>query len=81
MSEILLREFDQGILTLTLNRPEMRNPVSDPAMIEALCAAIEEADADIANRVVIITGAGSAFSSGGDIASMKVGGGLNDPLR
>lgn len=80
MSEMLLREFEGGILTLTLNRPEMRNPVSDRAMIDALCDAIAEADADIACRVVILTGAGSAFSSGGDVATMRVGGGLNDPL-
>lgn len=79
MSEAVLAELTDGILTLTLNQPETRNPVSNPAMIEALCAAITEADRNLDCRVVVITGAGSAFSTGGDIASMRLGGGLNDP--
>lgn len=79
MSDAVLSQQADGILTLTLNLPEARNPVSNTAVIEALCAAIEAADRDVACRVVIITGAGSAFSTGGDIASMRLGGGLNDP--
>lgn len=84
MTDILLRSADEeGIVTLTLNRPEQRNPVSDPEMIDALCDAIEAADADLSARVVILTGAGSAFSTGGNIHSMKPGGGLVDasPIR
>lgn len=79
MSDVVLSEQADGILMLTLNLPEARNPVSNPAIIEALCSAIEAADRDMSCRVVIITGAGSAFSTGGDIASMRLGGGLNDP--
>jgi len=79
VSDILLSELSDGILTLTLNQPELRNPISSPAAIDALCDAIEGADRDMACRVVIITGAGSAFSSGGDLATMKLGGELNDP--
>ncbi|MES2272290.1 MAG: crotonase/enoyl-CoA hydratase family protein [Pseudomonadota bacterium] len=78
MTDALLRTFEEGVLTLTLNRPEMRNPVSDKAVLDALCKAVEEADADIACRVIIITGAGTAFSSGGDVSTMRLGGGLND---
>lgn len=78
MNQILLKDFADGILRLTLNLPEQRNPISDPAMIEALCDSIEEADADSAVRVVILTGTGTVFSSGGNINSMKVGGGLVD---
>lgn len=79
MTDILLRSTDaDGIVTLTLNRPEQRNPVSDPEMIDALCDAIEAADADLSARVVILTGAGSAFSTGGNIHSMQPGGGLVD---
>jgi len=78
MTDILLRSTADGIVTLTLNRPEQRNPVSDPEMIDALCGAIEEADADPSARVVILTGAGSAFSTGGNIHSMQPGGGLVD---
>lgn len=79
MSSEVLSELDEGVLTLTLNLPQARNPVSNPAVIDALCAAIENADRDLDCRVVIITGAGSAFSTGGDIATMRLGGGLNDP--
>jgi len=83
MTDILLRNIDNGIVTLTLNRPEQRNPISDTDMIDALCEAIEAADADLSARVVILTGAGSAFSTGGNIHSMKPGGGLVDahPLK
>ena len=80
MSDLLLREEAGGVLTLTLNQPELRNPISDLPTIEALVAAIKAADRDIAVRVVILTGAGSAFSTGGNINTMKSGGGLNDPL-
>ncbi len=79
MSDVVLSELSDGILTLTLNQPEARNPISSAAVIEALCTAIAGADRDMACRVVIITGAGSAFSTGGDIATMRLGGGLNDP--
>lgn len=79
MSDILLSEQKDGILTLTLNQPDARNPISSPAAIEALFEAIEGADRDLACRVIILTGAGSAFSTGGDIATMRLGGGLNDP--
>lgn len=71
MADILLQERDGNILTLTLNLPEKRNPISDPAMVEALCTALEEADQDISVHCVILTGAGSAFSSGGDLKAMR----------
>jgi len=79
VSDVVLSDLSDGIVTLTLNQPEARNPISSPATIEALLAAIKGADRDLACRVVIITGAGSAFSTGGDIATMRPGGGLNDP--
>ncbi|MGL4542222.1 MAG: crotonase/enoyl-CoA hydratase family protein [Polymorphobacter sp.] len=76
----VLSELTDGILTLTLNRPEKRNPISELDMIDALVAALERADADIDVRVVILTGAGSAFSSGGDIKKMASGSGLRAAL-
>ncbi len=78
--DMLLKVFDAGVLTLTLNQPDRRNPISDLPMIEALVAALTEADGDMAVRCVILTGAGSAFSSGGDIKKMAPGGGLRDAL-
>jgi enoyl-CoA hydratase/carnithine racemase len=77
VNDPVLRSDIDGVVTLTLNRPETRNPISDPAMIDALCGALAAADADPAARVVVLTGAGKAFSSGGDIATMRKGGGLN----
>jgi enoyl-CoA hydratase/carnithine racemase len=77
---LILSEQDGPVLTLTLNAPERRNPISDLPMVEALVAAIEAADRDIGVRVVILTGAGTAFSSGGDIKKMGPGGGLRDTL-
>jgi enoyl-CoA hydratase/carnithine racemase len=80
VSDLLLSELDGSILTLTLNQPALRNPISDGPTIEALVAAIEAADRDMAVGAVILTGAGSAFSTGGNIQTMRSGGGLNDPV-
>lgn len=81
MTDVILRESDDlGIVTLTLNKPELRNPISDLDMVEALVTILAEADADPATRVLILTGAGRGFSSGGNIANMKKGRGLADPL-
>jgi enoyl-CoA hydratase/carnithine racemase len=78
MDEAVLYEIDEeGIVLLTLNRPDLRNPISDPEMVEALTAALTRLDADQAARVAILTGAGKSFSSGGNIKEMKPGGNLN----
>ncbi len=76
----LILTRDGAVLTVTLNRPERRNPISDDDMVEALVTTMQAADADIAVRVVILTGAGTAFSSGGDLKQMKAGVGLRDGL-
>jgi enoyl-CoA hydratase/carnithine racemase len=80
MTAPILTSRDGAILTVTLNLPEKRNPISGLEMIDALEAAFADADADIAVRCVILTGAGNAFSSGGDIKGMVPGGGLRDAL-
>lgn len=80
MAEMILKSQDGAVLTIMLNQPEKRNPVSDQAMVEALCLAFGEADADLNVRCVILTGAGSAFSSGGDLKAMKAGVGLRTAL-
>lgn len=71
MVDLLVQERDGAILTITLNLPEKRNPISDVAMVDALCDAFEAADRDIGVRCVILTGAGSAFCSGGDLKQMR----------
>lgn len=78
MDEAVLYEVDaEGIVLLTLNRPDLRNPISDPEMVEGLLGALLRLDADPAARVAILTGAGKGFSSGGNINQMKPGGNLN----
>jgi len=57
---------DGGLLVITLNEPERRNPVGH-ARRKALVAQLSEAEADDAVRAVILTGAGGHFSAGGDI--------------
>ena len=59
-----------GIVTLTMNMPEIRNAISSPEMIDALVEACERLNADMNARVAILTGAGTAFSSGGNVKKM-----------
>jgi enoyl-CoA hydratase/carnithine racemase len=56
---------DGPIVTVTLNRPERRNSLSDPMLTE-LGAAVAELRDDAASRVVILTGAPPVFSAGAD---------------
>lgn len=66
----LLYEQDGSIVTLTLNLPLLRNPISEPDIITGLIAAIERMNSDKSVRAAILTGAGSAFSSGGNLKAM-----------
>ena len=61
--------FDDGIATLTLNRPEKRNAMSYELIAELL-RALEEVKESSA-RVLILTGAGKAFCSGMDLENLK----------
>ena len=62
----LLYEINDGKATITLNRPEKLNALSGPLLRE-LNEALWEADNDRAVHVVILQGAGRAFSAGYDI--------------
>lgn len=59
-----------GIATITMNRPDVRNAINDQMRAE-LIAAFNEAGADKAVRAIILTGAGKGFCSGGDIGGMR----------
>lgn len=76
----ILTSFDAGVMTITLNLPEKRNPISDNGLIDALLGALDEAERDIAVRCIILTGSGPAFSAGGDLKQMKEGRGLRADL-
>ena len=65
----LIYQKDGGIATVTINRPEVMNALSQAALAE-LKAAIEEAGKDDDVLVVILTGAGRAFSAGRDFQSL-----------
>lgn len=76
MSENVVYSKDGHVVTLTLNRPEIRNAISDDDMITDIVAAIGKVNADNDVRCAILTGAGSAFSSGGNVKKMRDGGGM-----
>jgi len=65
----LRASLTHGVCTLTLNRPEVRNAMSQ-AMIGELVHALRQAEADPAVRVLVLRGAGGHFCAGGDIGDM-----------
>lgn len=65
----VLADEQDGIVTLTLNRPEARNPLSE-AMIRALQMALDEAAEKPSTRVIIIAARGTVFSAGHDLKEM-----------
>ena len=69
MSTPLLRTVHEGVLTLTLNRPEKRNALSGE-LIAALTTALAEAELDGAVRAVCIRGAGKDFCAGADLREL-----------
>jgi enoyl-CoA hydratase/carnithine racemase len=76
--DILLREDRGPVVILTLNRPDARNSLS-LAMIAALHGAVRELGDTDAIRAIVITGAGTAFSSGHDLKELTAH--RNDPDR
>ena len=71
MSEQLVTlQVDNHIATLTLNRPDKRNAMSD-AMRSEFIQALEHVSADKSIRAVVLTGAGKGFCAGGDISGME----------
>jgi enoyl-CoA hydratase/carnithine racemase len=70
MSDVLISEIDGAVATLTLNRPEERNAISDE-LREAFHSELDRVTRLREVRVVIITGAGKSFCAGGDVKSMQ----------
>jgi 2-(1,2-epoxy-1,2-dihydrophenyl)acetyl-CoA isomerase len=72
MSEPFVTYEKSGrVVTLTLNRPDSRNAVAEHSDCEALVDGVARADADPEVSVLVLTGAGSAFSAGGNLKAMK----------
>ena len=69
MSAPLETTREDGVLTLTLNRPDKRNALSS-ALVEALHGALDSADLDADVRVLVLTGAGKDFCAGADLQEL-----------
>lgn len=68
----ILVAADGPVLTITMNKPERKNPLG-PEMVNELCWALDDAKEAADVRVVVLTGAGEAFSAGGDLKMMGSG--------
>lgn len=72
MSSEVLTEARDGVLIITLNRPEAKN-AANKALSEAVATALDQLDGDDSLRVGIITGAGGTFCSGMDLKGFLMG--------
>ena len=72
----LLQSVSDGVLTLTLNRPEVLNAIT-PALLDEVTESLREAAAGRSVRAVVITGAGRGFCSGQDLRAAAGEGGLD----
>jgi len=68
--ELITLQVQDSIATLTLNRPDKRNAMSDDMRTEFIDA-LERVAADKAIKALVLTGAGKGFCAGGDIAGMQ----------
>src|SRR5690606_10125747 len=65
-------DVQDGFAVLTLNRPEVRNALTDPEMLWEIVDVFDHPPAP----VLVVTGAGSAFSAGGNVKEMAAGAGM-----
>ena len=70
--EAVLTEAEDGVLLITLNRPDQRNAVN-AAIANGIGAALDRLDADAELRVGVLTGAGKGFSAGMDLKAFVAG--------
>ena len=69
-TELIELNVTHGIATLTLNRPDKRNAMSDDMRTEFI-AALEHVSAEKSIRALVLTGNGKGFCAGGDISGME----------
>lgn len=67
MSDSVLYSVENGVATITLNRPQVLNALDVDAIL-ALSAACERAGREAAARAIVLRGAGGAFCAGGDVS-------------
>jgi len=78
--EHLLVQQEDGVLTVTMNRPEVLNAVSEP-MLDGLGEVMEAAAQDESVRCVVLTGAGRAFGSGADLRGFASRHASSEPVK
>ena len=71
MNDFVLFERDGAVVTLTLNRPEQRNALSTQAQWDEIVDCCAQVRGDESVKVVILTGAGTTFSAGGNVKDMR----------
>lgn len=71
MNKFLVYEEQDGIVTLTMNRPDERNALSEEPQMLEFVEVCERMRRDTRVKVVVLTGAGSAFSAGGNLKHMR----------
>lgn len=69
MTETLLKQHQDSVLRLTLNRPDKLNAIDLP-LLDALTEAFEAAERDRSVRAIVLAGAGRSFCAGADIGQM-----------
>jgi enoyl-CoA hydratase len=78
MSDAVVLERDGGVVTLTLNRPDIRNAMT-AELTDAFTGAIAALRGDTGVRAVVVTGNGKAFCAGGDLSWIEPGPGADVP--
>ena len=73
MSDLIHVDVADGIMTITINRPEARNAINHEAA-QALAAALDRLDSDDSVRIGVLTGANNTFSSGMDLKAFAATG-------
>lgn len=71
MGTFLLVEKNGPVATLTMNQPEVRNALTGNTAVDEFVDACAQISADSSVRVAILTGAGTVFSSGGNVKDMQ----------
>lgn len=67
----LITTRETGVLCMTINAPQVRNSLQAPGVLDGLLNALEELEQDPTLRAAVLTGAGGAFCSGGDLRQLS----------
>ena len=73
MSDFLIYEQHEGVVTLTMNRPEIRNAIAGMEQAGEFEEVCDRINRDMTVGAVILTGAGKAFCAGGNVKDMRDG--------